>query len=202
LANTGDSNRNLQLAANSLILDHEKLSRISGIVTVNGVKYTTAVELAKDAVHLVFEKLGLEKEAEYASDTKLPGAVNVSSEEDIVFRDHHKFRIPLNTIDHLKQIYGTQYLSILDLVIDNKRLAETIYRRSPTIKAEIVHAIRSEMAQHLSDVVIRRTDLASTGDPGSEAVEKCAEIMGNELNWDETRRRTEVNNVHAALRLQ
>ena len=195
----GDSDQNVQLVRHSLILDHEKMSRIKGIITVNGVKYTTAIELAKDTVNLVLKKLGLEK-PKYTGDALLPGAVCDLIGNDVSSRNHRTHVVQQRTIDHLKQIYGAQYKSVMDLAKSDEKLAETICQGSPTIKAEVVYAIREEMAQHLSDVVMRRTELINIGNPGSEAVRTCAEIMGNELRWEESRRKTEVNNVQAVLR--
>jgi glycerol-3-phosphate dehydrogenase len=36
---------------------------------------------------------------------------------------------------------------------------------SAVLAGEILHAVRSEMAVHLDDVVLRRTDLGTTGEP-------------------------------------
>jgi glycerol-3-phosphate dehydrogenase len=196
----GDSDQNVQLVRHSLILDHEKMSRIKGIITVNGVKYTTAIELAKNTVNLVFKKLGIEK-PEYTDDALLPGAVSDLIGNDVSSPNHLKHLVQQSTIDHLKRVYGAQYKSVMDLAKSDEKLAETICQGSQTIKAEVVYAIREEMAQHLSDVVMRRTELTNTGNPGSEAIKKCAEIMGGELNWKENRQQTEFKNVQAALTL-
>ncbi|MGV7225134.1 MAG: glycerol-3-phosphate dehydrogenase/oxidase, partial [Nitrospinales bacterium] len=200
LGNVDDSNQDVKLTTQPLLLDHDKISRIRGIITVNGVKYTTAIELAKDTVNLVLKKLGIEKN-EYTGNTLLPGAVNVSFGNDVRSLDDLKYIVDRNTVDQLKRIYGAQYLSVLNLTKTEKRLAETICRGSSAIKAEIVYAIREEMAQHLSDIVMRRTGLANTGNPGSEVVKICAEVMGEELNWETNRRQAEISEVHAALTL-
>jgi glycerol-3-phosphate dehydrogenase len=60
------------------------------------------------------------------------------------------------------------------------------------LKAEVVHAVREEMACRLKDVVMRRTDLGSLGHPGEEALRACAGLMAAELGWDEARKREEV----------
>ena len=60
-----------------------------------------------------------------------------------------------------------------------------------------VHAVRSEMAETLADVVFRRTDLGTGGNPGDEALETCAVIMGTELGWDRARRELELAEVRA-----
>ena len=57
------------------------------------------------------------------------------------------------------------------------------------LKAEILHAIRFEMAQKLSDVVLRRTDLATGEYPGEEAMQACGKIMAQELGWNQEKDR-------------
>ncbi|NES72524.1 MAG: hypothetical protein F6K24_48690 [Okeania sp. SIO2D1] len=51
------------------------------------------------------------------------------------------------------------------------------------IKAEIIHAIHQEMANKLSDVIFRRTELSSFGYPGNETIKFCAEVMSKKSGW-------------------
>ena len=67
--------------------------------------------------------------------------------------------------------------------------------RSETIGAQIVHAVRHEMAMKLSDVLFRRTDLGTGEDPGRDEILYCANLMAVELCWDEERVRNEVEAV-------
>ncbi|MGV7224155.1 MAG: FAD-dependent oxidoreductase [Nitrospinales bacterium] len=196
--NAGDSERNVQLVRHSIILDHEKLSRIRGIISVEGVKYTTAIELAKDTVNLVSKKLGKEKSG-YLDNLLLPGAVHDSSGEDVAARAYRHILAEQKTVSHLKRKYGLKYISVLDLIKSKKELAEMIDEGSPTIKAEVIYAVREEMAEHLSDVLMRRTDIGHAGYPGITAILNCARIMGQELNWDEKRREAEIEAVNKAF---
>ena len=61
--------------------------------------------------------------------------------------------------------------------------------------AQLVHAVRSEMAITLRDVVLRRTPLGALGDPGDEALARAAAIIGVELGWSDDRRREEIADV-------
>ncbi len=49
------------------------------------------------------------------------------------------------------------------------------------------------MAVYLTDVVMRRTGLGGSGNPGLATIEGCAEIMGQELKWDKQQQQTEVS---------
>ena len=77
-------------------------------------------------------------------------------------------------------------------ISENSSLRESI-GLSCIIKAQIVHAVREEMAQNLADVVFRRTDLATGDYPGREALRECADILAAELGWTQSRIEQEIN---------
>ena len=56
----------------------------------------------------------------------------------------------------------------------------------------VADAIRDEMAQTLSDVVIRRTGLGATGYPGDASANDVATKMQQVLNWSTERTQTEI----------
>jgi glycerol-3-phosphate dehydrogenase len=51
------------------------------------------------------------------------------------------------------------------------------------------------MACHLDDIVFRRTDLGTLGNPGMDALQKCAQLMANELGWDTANTEQELARV-------
>ena len=59
------------------------------------------------------------------------------------------------------------------------------------LRAEVAHAVRTEMAQTLEDLVRRRTDLG-VGRLPVAALEEAAHLMANELGWTGARTRREV----------
>ena len=67
----------------------------------------------------------------------------------------------------------------------------------PSVGAEVVHAIRDEMACTLADIVIRRSELGAAAHPGAEMVGAMAAIAAEELGWDADRRNREVAAVDA-----
>jgi glycerol-3-phosphate dehydrogenase len=60
------------------------------------------------------------------------------------------------------------------------------------IAAQVVFAIREEMALHLSDVVMRRTCMGQIGLPSRADLDSAARVMGAELGWNEERRNAEI----------
>jgi glycerol-3-phosphate dehydrogenase len=66
---------------------------------------------------------------------------------------------------------------------------------STVLKAEVVHAVREEMAERIGDVVFRRTDFGTGGHPGEEALQECARMMASLLGWDGNRIREEIDDA-------
>jgi glycerol-3-phosphate dehydrogenase len=64
---------------------------------------------------------------------------------------------------------------------------------SPVIGAELVWAVRHEMAITLCDAVVRRTPLGALGFPGDAAVERAAAIVSAERRWTPERTAKEVD---------
>jgi glycerol-3-phosphate dehydrogenase len=67
------------------------------------------------------------------------------------------------------------------------------------LNAEVLHAVRQEMARKLTDVVFRRTTLGIAGDPGDVRLRVCAAIMAKELGWNATKTQREVEEVKAVF---
>ena len=63
------------------------------------------------------------------------------------------------------------------------------------VGAEVVYAIRHEMAHTLADVVIRRTGLGSGSHPGSAVVQAAAGIAGDALGWTPSRAAQEIAEI-------
>jgi glycerol-3-phosphate dehydrogenase len=64
------------------------------------------------------------------------------------------------------------------------------------LQAQVRYAIEVEMAQTLSDVVFRRTELGSAGRPDEACVRLCLQTMAAELGWDERRSEREWREVY------
>jgi glycerol-3-phosphate dehydrogenase len=59
--------------------------------------------------------------------------------------------------------------------------------------AQVIYAIRNEMARTLCDVLFRRTGLGTLGYPGSTVLRTVADIAGAELRWSEKRKKDEIS---------
>jgi glycerol-3-phosphate dehydrogenase len=87
---------------------------------------------------------------------------------------------------------------------DWSAVAQGDIQASPTIpetdyfEAEVRHAVRSELASTLADVVMRRLDIGSAERPADSTLAACASIVGDELGWNTARREREVSSVRAS----
>jgi glycerol-3-phosphate dehydrogenase len=144
---------------------------IAGAVSVVGVKYTTARAVSARAVRIVMEKLG-----------RTPTALD----------------LPILAVDdgtRLGARYGEAARDVAALASSEPYLAGPVAAGFDVTRAEVVHAVRHEMALTLEDVVLRRTAMGAAGHPGPEAVEACAGLVARELGWSAERVRDEVRAV-------
>ena len=72
----------------------------------------------------------------------------------------------------------------------------------PDLKSRIVHLIDNEMALTLQDVMLRRTDIATLGDPGPDVVSQIANIMMGHLKWNNARRTQEISDFNEKMRVR
>ena len=68
--------------------------------------------------------------------------------------------------------------------------------------AEVVHAVRDEMAKKLSDVVYRRTVLVTGTYPGEQAMDDCVRLMAAELGWDNAKMERELDEIRPGFTMR
>ena len=188
------------LQGHDQIRDHADKG-IEGIVTVSGAKYTTARAVADRVTTRVMAKLQQKPVRSRTASTPLPGG----SIRDVGLaiadaRREHDEGLPTDTIPHLIAAYGSRFRDVVELADTRPDWRTRLAKDSPVIGAELVHAVRKEMAITLADAVLRRTPLGALGDPGEVALERAAAIVGGELRWSDDRRRTEIEAVRRFYR--
>jgi glycerol-3-phosphate dehydrogenase len=183
------------------ILDHAA-DNAEGAVTVVGVKYTTARGLAERVVDAIARRLHRRLPQSRTATTVLPGA-GIADHEALAIETGRALglEVPLPTIRHLITKYGEAAAAVIRLTSDRPDLRDAVAPGSPTIGAEIVHAIRSEQAVRLSDIVIRRSSLGALECPSETALAACARTAATELGWDEARREAEIAWVREVYRV-
>ena len=130
----------LSLLGHSRIIDHSVDGGPPGIISVVGVKYTTARIVAERTVDHVFRQLGRAAVPCRTAETVLPGGG-----------------------------------------LDDRDAPDPV-----------LHAVRHEMAQTLTDVLVRRTGLGAAGHPGETVANEIASRMQTSLGWSQERKQREV----------
>jgi glycerol-3-phosphate dehydrogenase len=176
--------------------DHVRSDGVEGLVSIQGIKYTTSRVVAERTIDYISKKLGARKTLCRTGMTPIFGgdgtARGIATADD---REDWKKDFSPTVLQHLARNYGSESSRILGYAADHPELARTVTDSQEVLRAELVHGIREEMAQTLGDLVFRRTDLGTAGYPGRESLEECARIAAGELGWDAQRISRELEAV-------
>lgn len=181
------------LLAAPQILDHA-----AGAMSVIGVKYTTARGIAARVVSHAAQRLGKRVPGSRTDRAMLPGA-GIADHEALAIETARAVGLELAPpiIRHLTSLYGDRCAPIIRLMAEHTDWRMPLVPGQLHVGAEVIHAIRHEMACTLGDVAIRRTTLGAAGHPGRPMLVAMAQIGGDELGWSETRRNDEIAAVDA-----
>jgi glycerol-3-phosphate dehydrogenase len=166
------------------VRDHAK-DGIDGAVSVVGVKYTTARLVAQRTVDLVATKLGATVGASRTSELPLLAPVR-TEEAEVPRRDEG------SPVERTTRVYGATAARVLRLHAEHPELGRPLADAVPVTGAQVLEAVRHEMAVTLEDVVVRRTGLGAAGHPGDGLVRACAVLLQQELGWSPERVEDEV----------
>ncbi|MEO8520740.1 MAG: FAD-dependent oxidoreductase [Acidobacteriota bacterium] len=165
----------------------------AGALTVAGVKYTTARGVAERVIDLAGARLGQPLTPSRSGTTTLPGA-GLADHDALAIEAARGRGVDLtpDAIRHLVGLYAEATPTLVALIAERPELAAPVAAAVPTLGAEVVHAIRHEMALRLADIVVRRTGLGSAGRPAPEALRACARLAAAELAWSPARTEEEI----------
>jgi glycerol-3-phosphate dehydrogenase len=178
------------------IRDHASQG-LEGLLSVAGAKFTTARAVAERVTDILVSKLPHAPATPCRTgELPLPGG----SIRDVglligAARREHDVGLPTDTIPHLVNAYGRNFEEVLNLATNRPDWKQRLAPDSPVIGAELVWAVRKEMAMTLADAMIRRTPLGALGYPGDEATNRAALIVAGELGWSDERRLSETTAV-------
>jgi glycerol-3-phosphate dehydrogenase len=166
----------------------------SGLITVAGGKLTTHRLIAQHAVDRVLAKLSRARGKCPTLNTPLIGARGLDSDSRAIESVAPEIR------DILRARYGTRAALPAQLVLDRAELAEPIAAGCPVVGAEVIHAVRNEMARTVADFIVRRTALSWRYPlEAAAAAERVAFLMGSELGWNGERQEAELSSFRTAL---
>ncbi|BBO71871.1 glycerol-3-phosphate dehydrogenase [Desulfosarcina alkanivorans] len=144
--------------------DHHLAVSPSGLVTITGGKWTTYRKMAEDAVDQAALIAGLPESDCRTRTLRIHGWLKNMDPAD-----------PMRA-------YGSDAVSIRRIVDTDARMGEKLHDRLPYVGAEVIWAVRHEMAVTLEDVLARRTRALILDAPASmDIAEKTAALMAHEL---------------------
>lgn len=186
----------VKLLREGKMTDHSLENGIDGLITAVGVKYTSARYLAQKTVDLVFKKLKRNSPVCRTRQFPLFGG-NISHYESYAAGSIERWpvKIPLYQVKRLIRNYGSDHFRLLPYFMMDENWREPVSADAAITRAEVLYAVREEMAEHLSDVLMRRTEMGSACMPDQRALEETASIMAKEKGWDRMRIRSELDNV-------
>lgn len=182
---------NVQLTKQYQIQDYQQAG-FKSLISVTGVKYTTARNVAIHAVDAAVSMLGTIAKPSQSAHQPLHGG-NIENLSDFLEEGRHTLDAIADkpSINHFLYSYGTAYPSVCQhLEQDSQPLSS-----QNLLKAQVAYALEEEMAQTLSDVVFRRTGIGAAGMPMEAELQTCVEAMKTKLLWEESKAQQELKEV-------
>jgi len=176
------------------LIDHKE-DGVEGLYSAIGGKWTTSRDLAEKIVDTMGAKIGSGRSCATKT-SRLPGG-GIDRIETF-HAEQKRAHSDLDGIDHLTRMYGTRLDAMLAEAGNRPGLLQPL-GVTGDIGAQVLFAIREEMALTLADVVTRRTGIGQLGKPADGVLASTADIMAAELNWNADRRAREIENVAKSL---
>lgn len=161
----------------------------AGLMSIVGGKLTTYRNLAEQTVDRVAKTLGRKLPECRTRDTLLPGAYRLDEARQAV---QSVDGLSEQGIDRLLSVYGGRAEHLVDLAKDNPALSRTIDPAVSVLAAEVVFALREEMARTLIDIVHRRLMIGLSADQGCSLYAQIAALAAAELHWSDAQRSVEL----------
>jgi glycerol-3-phosphate dehydrogenase len=192
----------VRLLRESVVVDHAQ-DGAAGLLSMFGVRYTTARYTAARAVDGVFRARGNGRAPQCRTDRTAVAGGDISNKEAFLRAALRRESEGLSqsTLRRLALTYGTRYERVLDVIQEDAKLADPLASSCDVTGAEVVYAARHESALSLTDALVRRTEAGSAGHPGADAVARGGALIAAELGWRDERLREEIARVDQFYRL-
>lgn len=176
--------------------EHRIVESQPGLISIVGGKLTTYRAMAAQVVDRVAERLRVLDgrprlpPSETARES-LPGGE--ARDLGVITQEIERDGFSKSVAEHLVRLFGSEAVAVSRLARSEPALGRPIVPGQPGLRAELVHAMRREMAMTLCDLLIRRTHLFYEA-PGHAVAEApdIVEMAARELGWDPPRQAREL----------
>jgi glycerol-3-phosphate dehydrogenase len=171
-----------------------------GFVSIAGGKYTTYRVMGKDAIDMAVTDLRRIVSPSCTEKLPLVGADGYYALVQQTAQIATQYGIDEKSVIHLLNRYGSLISEVLELIVDDKKLAQPLAADLPYLKAEIVYAVTHEGAMTVDDVISRRTRLAfETNNAGLELVDEVASFIAPYLGWGAKEKKASIAEYRAQV---
>jgi len=173
------------------IFDHNEQG-ISGFMTVEGGKYTTSRNLAENVIKIVEKKLNVPVKETITNKQQLL-CCSISNLKTFLQENRKNFpSFSIDTINYISQNYGKEAAAVFKIAEQYPEFQQVI-SHDGEILAEVVYAIKNEMAFSLTDIFFRRTGIGTLGKPEDNILQVVVNLTAKLLNWSEEKKLEEVD---------
>ncbi|KAI1715960.1 FAD dependent oxidoreductase domain-containing protein [Ditylenchus destructor] len=177
----------------------------SNLVTIAGGKWTTYRHMAEETVDAVIKAGGLQPK----NDCVTPGLLLEGAHNwDPLLYIHlvQDYGIEVDVAQHLANTYGDRAFVVARMAkMTGKRwpiVGHRLHEEFPYLDAEVRYAVK-EYACTAVDVIARRLRVAFLNTYAAhEVLEKVVDIMGKELNWSSSERRSQLDTARKFIDIE
>ncbi len=161
---------------------HKILVSLSGLVSIIGGKWTTYRAMAEDVINKAALLGGLDEKKCVTEHMPIHGYVKN------VKRENHLY------------VYGADIPALKQLIAEDEKLGEQLHPDLPYLKAEVIWAVRKEMARTIDDVLSRRTralflDAKASIEMAPIIGDLMAKEMGKKYSWTQQQVESFIKNA-------
>ena len=189
----------VNLSKSFTLSDHAQ-DGLRGLLSITGVKYTTAHDIAQKVLAWVWRDRQSSAPAVPDFTPLTGGQIDRFSEFLNTAQRTYRDILPPTAIQRLVYNYGYHYTDVLQYLQPTLSTCEVPVTDHAILAAEVRYNLKTSMPQTLSDIVFRRTELGSAGHPGDDAIALCANQMGTALGWNDQQRQREIDQVQTAFK--
>jgi glycerol-3-phosphate dehydrogenase len=172
----------IERSRRSLLVDHGSVDGVRGLVSVLGIKYTTAPGVAGQVLTAIGQALG-ETSVRVDLSSPLPGSTPSGASGG----ESEEARWAM-------RIYGTGAAELLRSLPKGALSDE-----EHVFRCRILYGLENEMVVRLRDAVFRASDAAERGQLTAERLAWCSALMAQRFGWNAERRALELSEVRARL---